>query len=127
MDKRALNAHDAPQPAGGYSQVCEVSHPTRWAFVSGQIPQSVDGVVPPDFAAQARLAWRNVEAQLRAADMTLDNIVKVTIYLSDRKYGLENRNVRHEVLGALSPALTVIVASIFDSAWLIEIEAVAAA
>jgi 2-iminobutanoate/2-iminopropanoate deaminase len=127
MDKRNLNAADAPQPSGGYSQVCEISNPTRWAFVSGQIPQSVDGVVPTDFESQARLAWRNVEAQLRAANMTLDNIVKVTTYLSDRQYSVENRNVRNEVLGERSPALTVIIAGIFDSAWLLEIEAVAAA
>ncbi|MGJ4950977.1 RidA family protein [Bradyrhizobium sp. HKCCYLS20291] len=127
MDRRALSAKDAPQPSGCYSQVCEVSHPTRWAFVSGQIPQDADGAVPADFTSQARLVWRNVEAQLRAADMTLGNIVKVTTYLSDRKYGVENRDVRNEVLGDLAPALTVIIAEIFDSAWLLEIEAVAAA
>ncbi|MGJ4926650.1 RidA family protein [Bradyrhizobium sp. HKCCYLS2038] len=127
MDRRALSAKDAPQPSGGYSQVCEVSHPTRWAFVSGQIPQDADGAVPGDFTSQARLVWRNVEAQLRAADMTLGNIVKVTTYLSDRKYSVENRDVRNEVLGDLAPALTVIIAEIFDSAWLLEIEAVAAA
>ena len=127
MDKRALSAADAPQPAGGYVQVCEVSNPTRWAFVSGQIPQSMDGTVPPDFAAQARLVWSNIEAQLRAVDMTLANIVKVTTFLSDRQYSIENRNIRNEVLGTLSPALTVIIADMFDSDWLLEIETVAAA
>ena len=67
------------------------------------------------------------EPQLRAVDMTLANIVKVTIFLSDRKFSVENRTVRNEVLGDLAPALTVIITGIFDSAWLLEIEAVAAA
>jgi len=127
MDRRNLNAADAPRPSGGYSQVCEVSNSTRLAFVSGQIPQSADGTVPSDFESQARLAWRNVEAQLRAVDMSLANIVKVTTYLSDRRYSGENRDIRNQVLGDISPALTVIIAGIFDSAWLLEIEVVAAA
>jgi len=127
MPKRSISAVDAPQPAGGYAQGCEFSDAKRWAFVSGQIPQSVDGTVPADFTAQARLVWANVEAQLRAVDMTLANIVKVTTFLSDRKFNLENRIVRNEVLGDLSPALTVIIAGIFDTAWLLEIEVVAAA
>jgi enamine deaminase RidA (YjgF/YER057c/UK114 family) len=69
----------------------------------------------------------NVEAQLRAAGMSLDNLVKVTTFLSDRRYGMENRAVRMEVLGERRPALTVVITGIFDDAWLIEIEAVAAA
>lgn len=81
--------------------------------------------MPADFRAQCRLAWRNVEAQLRAAGMGLDNLVKITTFLADRKDGLANREVRQEVLGERTPALTVIVAGIFDEAWLVEIEAVA--
>jgi hypothetical protein len=40
---------------------------------------------------------------------------------------MENRAVRQEVMGERAPALTVIITGIFDEAWLIEIEAVAAA
>ena len=47
--------------------------------------------------------------------------------LSDRKYNIENRAVRAEVLRDFAPALTVIIAGIFDEAWLLEIEVVAAA
>lgn len=126
MQKRSINAAGAPQPAGGYAQLCEVSDARRWAFVSGQIPQDVDGKVPETFAEQARLVWANIETQLKAADMTLDNLVKVTTFLSDRKYNLDNRTVRNDVLGDRKPALTVIIAGIFDSKWLLEIEAVAA-
>ena len=127
MQKRSLSAANAPQPKGGYAQVCEVSDPKRWAFVSGQIPQTVDGTVPADFTAQAKLVWANIESQLKAVDMTLADIVKVTTFLSNRKYNIENRSIRAEVLRDLAPALTVIIAGIFDDAWLLEIEVVAAA
>jgi enamine deaminase RidA (YjgF/YER057c/UK114 family) len=127
MQKRSMSAASAPQAKGGYAQVCEVSEPKRWAFVSGQIPQTVDGTVPTDFTAQARLVWTNIESQLRAVDMTLADIVKVTTFLSDRKYNVENRIVRSEVLRDLAPALTVIITGIFDESWLLEIEVVAAA
>ena len=80
-----------------------------------------------DSTEQCRQVWRNIEAQLAAAGMTLANLVKVTTYLSDRKYNLANRAIRNEVLGEHSPALTVIIADIFDSEWLLEIEAIAAA
>lgn len=126
MQRRNINAANAPQPFG-YAQVCEVSDVKRWAFVSGQIPQSADGNVPDTFDAQCRQVWANIESQLKAVDMKLADLVKVTVFLSDRKYALENRTVRQSVLGSLAPAMTVIIVDIFDSKWLLEIEAVAAA
>src|SRR5260221_10751622 len=128
MNFRKMNAADVPAPAGGgYSQVVEISGFERIAFVSGQIPTDQNNQVPAGFRAQCRLAWANVEAQLAAVGMTLDHIVKVTTFVADRKYGLENREVRREVLGDRCPASTVIAVDIFDSKWLVEIEAVAAA
>jgi 2-iminobutanoate/2-iminopropanoate deaminase len=127
MQIRKLNSDKVTKPAGGYAQVCEVSGAQRFAYISGQIPQSLDGKVPSEFDEQCRQVWRNIEAQLAAADMSLANLVKVTTYLSDRKYNLANREIRNEVLGDHSPALTVIIADIFDSEWLLEIEAIAAA
>jgi enamine deaminase RidA (YjgF/YER057c/UK114 family) len=127
MEQRRINAADAPAPPSRYSQALEVKGAQHLLFVSGQIPVAKDGGVPKDFTAQARQAWANVESQLRAAGMTLDNVVKVTIFLADRRYAMENRAVRQEVLGERAPALTVIITGIFDESWLIEIEAVAAA
>jgi 2-iminobutanoate/2-iminopropanoate deaminase len=128
MKRTPINAPDAPQPAGAaYAQAIELSGATRTLYVSGQVPAAVDGSIPESFADQARLAWRNVEAQLRAADMTLDNLVKVTIFLSDRKYIADYRRVRLEVLEDRVIALTTIITGIFDERWLLEIEAIAAA
>lgn len=121
-----INASAAPKAAGGYSQAMEITGTNRLVFVSGQIPVAADGSVPERFEDQARLVWGNVELQLRAAGMGLENLVKVTTFLSDRRYRDANRAIRQEVLGDLSPALTVIICDIFDDAWLLEIEAVAA-
>jgi 2-iminobutanoate/2-iminopropanoate deaminase len=125
METRRVNASDAPAAVGGYSQAIEVRNAARTLYISGQIPVARNGEVPESFREQARLAWRNIEAQLHAGEMTLDNIVKVTIYLSDRRFSAENREARAEVLKDRAPALTVIIAGIFDTAWLLEIEAVA--
>ena len=99
----------------------------RLLFISGQIPESVNGEVPEGFRAQARLVWANVLAQLEAAGMSINNLVKITTFLSSREYAIANREVRQETLGTHAPALTVIIAGIFDEKWLLEIEAIAAA
>jgi len=126
MKINSVNAESAPQAAGGYSQAVAVSGAQRLLFMSGQIPQTTAGDVPRDFSEQARLVWRNVLAQLGAAGMSVANLVKVTIFLSSREYAAQNRDIRREVLGTHSPALTVIITGIFDEKWLLEIEAVAA-
>ena len=126
MKLREISAPDAP-PAPTYAQAMEVTGATRLVFVSGQIPVATDGTIPESFEDQARLAWANVIAQLRAADMDLDNLVKVTIFLSDRKYIADYRRIRDEALGGRRVGLTTIITGIFDENWLLEIEAIGAA
>lgn len=121
-----INAPGAPQPGGGYAQAMRVDPGASLLFVSGQIPVDTAGEVPADFAAQCRLVWRNIAAQLAAADMDLSNLVKVTTFLSDRAHREENSAIRRKILGDHAPALTVIVCDIYDPSWLLEIEAVAA-
>ena len=127
MKRREIDAPDAPQAVGGYAQGLEISGASRILFISGQIPATRDGKVPKTFEEQSRLVWANIIAQLRAADMTLDNLVKVTYFLSDRKYIADYRRVRQEILGERRIALTTIITGIFDESWLLEVEAVAAA
>jgi 2-iminobutanoate/2-iminopropanoate deaminase len=121
-----INAPDAPSASGGYAQAVRVEEAQTLLFVSGQIPVDVDGALPTAFADQCRLVWRNVEAQLRAGGMGLGEIVKVTTFLSDRAHAAENSAIRQEVLAGLTPALTIIIAGIYDPAWLLEIEVIAA-
>ena len=124
---RPLTGDGSPPVEGAYPQAVEVVEATRWLYLSGQIPVAPDGSLAADFRGQCEQVWANVETQLRAAGMTLDNLVKVTTFLSDRAHALDNREVRIRVLAGRQPALTVIVTGIFDAAWLVEIEAVAAA
>jgi 2-iminobutanoate/2-iminopropanoate deaminase len=121
-----INAPVAPEPIGGYSQAVKVVDAQELLFVSGQIPVSREGVVPADFTSQCRMVWAHILAQLAEARMTVRNIVKVTTFLSDRRDADENGEIRRAVLGEHRPALTVIITGIFDPAWLVEIEAVAA-
>ena len=122
----AIDAADAPAPSGGYAQAIAVSNASRLLYVSGQIPVDTAGHTPSDFDAQCRLVWANVLAQLRSAGMKETDLVKVTTYLSDRRYAADNSRIRREVLGSHRPSLTVIISDIYDPEWLLEIEAVAA-
>jgi len=126
MRRDAFNAKNAPQPRGGYSQAVRIEDFTKVLFVSGQIPADSDDALPAGFEAQARQVWLNVDAQLKAAGMSKADIVKVTTYLSDRHHTMSNREIRTEYLGALAPAMTVVIAGIFDENWLLEVEVVAA-
>lgn len=126
MQLRPLSAADGPAVQGSYPGAVEVTGATRWLFLSGQIPADATGVVPTDFEGQCVRAWANVEAQLAAAGITLDNLVKVTTYLADRADAGVNRAVRLRVLDGRQPALTVIITDLFEPGWRVEIEAVAA-
>ncbi|OYN96903.1 enamine deaminase RidA (YjgF/YER057c/UK114 family) [Propionibacteriaceae bacterium ES.041] len=116
-----------PAAVGGYTNALEVPAGRRLLFISGQIPETADGLVPEDAEAQCRLIWEHLVACLASAGMGVGELVKVTTFLSDRSLAEVNTAVRREFLGDHRPALTVIVADIFDPRWLLEIEAIAAA
>lgn len=109
-----------------YVPAVQITTPGRLLLISGQIPETAGGYVPPDFASQCRLVWNHILTVLKGADMKTENLVKITTYLSDRQYRDENSAIRDEFLGKHKVALTVIIAGIFESRWLLEIEAVAA-
>ena len=114
-----------PASSPGYTHGTLVEGAQRTLYISGQPPWSTSGEIPADFAGQCRLAWENVKTVLAGAGMTIDNLVKVTTYLSDRQHREANSRIRHEVLGDLRPAITIIITGIYDEAWLLEIEAIA--
>jgi 2-iminobutanoate/2-iminopropanoate deaminase len=117
----------AIEPTGlAYAQACEVSDARRLLFISGQVPEDENGI-PTEYADQYRLCWRNIEKQLRAAGMSFDNLVKATIFLSERKLIAQSAGLRQSILGERSPAITIVLAGIYDQRWLLEIEAIAAA
>ena len=126
MIRETLQSQDAPAVLGAYAQAVRLTDARELLFVSGQIPITVAGNMPESFGDQCRLVWRNIEARLVAGGMSLADIVKVTTFLGSRDHRAENGVIRQEVLGDCSPALTVVVAEIYDPRWLLEIEVVAA-
>jgi 2-iminobutanoate/2-iminopropanoate deaminase len=127
MRYRDINAPDAPVPLAAYTQAIKVSDATRTLYISGQVGVRKDGTIPVDIVEQIRLAWQNLEAQLKAADMTFDNLVKITTMLPNQGDLAVAREGRGKALGNRIPASTLIVAGLADPAWKIEIEGVAVA
>jgi reactive intermediate/imine deaminase len=81
-DKTPIHTDDAPAAIGTYSQAIRTGN---LVFMSGQIPldPATMEVVEGDFGARARRVFQNLKAVTEAAGGTLDQIVKVTIYLTD--------------------------------------------
>ena len=68
---------------GTYADAVAVPAGAELIFVSGTPGLREDGTVPDDFAEEAALAWRNVQAALQAAGADLGDIVSVRQWLTD--------------------------------------------
>ncbi|MGO9514737.1 MAG: RidA family protein [Steroidobacteraceae bacterium] len=82
MSKQIVSTSKAPAAIGVYSQATRVGN-TIW--VSGQIPldPATQALVTGDMEAQVRQVFQNLKAIVVAAGATLDDVVKVTVYLID--------------------------------------------
>lgn len=82
MSKQAIHSDKAPSAIGTYSQAINAH---GLVFLSGQIPldPATMDVVAGDFAARARQVFENLKAVAEAAGGSLDDAVKLTIYLTD--------------------------------------------
>ena len=126
MGKRVLQPA-ALKVRGHYSPGWEVSA-GRLIFVSGQIPWDSEGrtVAKNDIEGQARQVFENIRAVLAEAGASLDDVIKITIFLRDIRYRDIINQVRSEFFKPPYPASTqVAVASLVDPDWLVEIEAIA--
>lgn len=124
--KTVYNPSAVPAPIGNYAQALGVPTGKRLLFVSGQIPERLDGSIPADFGEQCRLVWAHVRGCVEEAGLSLDHIVKVTTFLTRREDAEVNSEIRRAVLGKHQPALTVMVAQTLDPRWLLELEVIAA-
>ena len=82
MSKHAIHSENAPAAIGTYSQAIRTGD---LVFLSGQIPlvAATMEVVEGDFEARARQVFDNLRAVAIAAGGDLNNIVKLTIFLTD--------------------------------------------
>ena len=82
MSKAAIHTDSAPAAIGTYSQAVEAN---GLVFLSGQIPldPATMEVVDGDFESRARRVFDNLSAVAEAAGGSLDDIVKLTVFLTD--------------------------------------------
>jgi 2-iminobutanoate/2-iminopropanoate deaminase len=78
---KIIHTNEAPAAVGPYSQGYEAN---GFVFTSGMLGlDAATGKMPETMAEQAENACRNVEAILKAAGLSMDNVVKTTCYLAD--------------------------------------------
>ena len=82
MEKKIINTTNAPAPIGPYSQAVQAGN---LLFISGQIAinPATGNIDAGDAAAEAQQVMENLEAILREAGASFNNVVKTTIFLSD--------------------------------------------
>ncbi len=125
---KTLNPKSVHAPVGVYSHTVSVAPSARWVAVAGQVGVSARGVLATGIRRQAEQAFRNVLACLRENGMRKQDLVKLTVFLTDSRLITDYRAARARVLGdAVRPASTLlIVAGLASPDMLIEVEAWAA-
>jgi 2-iminobutanoate/2-iminopropanoate deaminase len=113
---------------GGYTHVMKVTGAQTLVFLAGQLSYDASGAVAHrgDFTGQARTVFGNIQAHVEAAGGRLQDIVKLTSYVTDLRHRPEFRAVRAEFFGDAGPASTMVgVSGLSHPDHLIEIEAIA--
>jgi reactive intermediate/imine deaminase len=82
MTKKTIHSNDAPAAIGTYSQAIQAG---KLVFLSGQIPlvPATMEIVEGDFEARARQVFSNLQAVAEAAGGSLNDAVKITVFLTD--------------------------------------------
>ncbi|MFA1622291.1 RidA family protein [Rhizobium mongolense] len=128
MEMIVRNPHDGIYTAtSDYVHAMEVRQPDRLVFVSGTMGLDEAGAAGVDLDSQLQLIWSNLRRILAEAQMTADNIVRLTSYLRDPSFAEANQNARVAALGARRVPTTAIVVETLREDWLVEIEIIAAA
>ena len=109
-----------------YVHAMEVRGAQRLLFVAGTMGLDRSGKPGSTLAEQLDLIWSNIRTILASADMTVDNIVRLTSYLRDASYAEANAAARVAALNGRAVPTTAIVAKTLESSWLVEIEVIAA-
>lgn len=110
-----------------YIHALEVRNPTRFLYVAGTMGLDQSGAAGKTLDEQLVLIWNNLRTILASADMTVDNIVRITSYLRDPAYVEANQNARVAALKGRAVPTTAIVVQTLLPDWLVELEIVAAA
>ena len=121
---KAISTEKAPAAIGPYSQAIEA---TGFVYASGQLPiDPATGEFPEGIKAQTRQSLTNAKAILEAAGLSMKNVVKTTVLLSDiADFGAMNE-VYAEFFSEPFPARSAFAVKSVPKGALVEIECIAA-
>lgn len=121
---KTIFTEHAPAPGGHYAQAI-VHH--GLIYVAGQLPIYPNGEkCLEDIEAQTELVLNNLEAILKAAGSSLDNVLKTTIYITDIELWGRVNAVYAAKFGQHRPARAVVPVPTLHYGFGIELEAIAA-
>jgi len=122
--KRIISTDNAPKSIANYSQAIEAN---GFLFISGQIAidPSLNKLIEGDVSAQTARALQNVDAILKAAGYTKEDVVKVTCLLSDMKDYAAMNAVYLSYFETNPPARAAFATAGLPMGGLVEIEVVA--
>lgn len=125
MNKTIISTNEAPQAIGPYSQAVKAN---GFLFVSGQIPiDPVTGeIVYGGVVSQTHQVCANLKAILGAEDLTLDQVVKTTVFLSDMNDFHAMNEVYAQYFGKQPPARACVQVAKLPRDVSVEIEVIAA-
>ena len=120
--KNVISTEDAPEAVGAYSQGIATED---LVFTAGQIPLTPDGeTVDSTVAEQTRQALENVAAVLEAGGSSLEDAVKITVFLNDIDDFDEMNSTYQEFFDDEPPARSAVEAGNIPKGAAVEIEAV---
>ena len=126
MVKR-YNVEGVNNPQGRFSHVGEIGPNGRLFHLAGQTGARPDGSVSSEFGEQARQVYRNISAVLAGCGMNWQNLVKITVFLTNADDVPVWRDVQKEAFADIVPASTLLVVSrLARPEYRIEVEAIAA-
>jgi len=114
-------------PASNYSHGVCINNATNWLHISGQTAVMLNGEIASGIESQLTVCFSNILSVLSDANMTKENLLKLTIYLINPNDTAIYRTVRDRILEETKTASTlVIVSGLAHPDWQVEIEAIAA-
>ena len=121
---KIIHTADAPEALGPYSQAVVVA---EWVFASGQIPidPATGELIDGGIAEQTDRVLRNLAAVLHEAGVSLDRVVKTTVYLADMDTFAEMNEVYAEHFGDHRPARATVQAAALPKNVGVEIDVIA--
>ena len=122
MPKQVIRTDAAPKPGGPYSQGILAE---KFLFVAGQVgTDPKTGKLVEGIAAQTKQVLENIKAIAEAAGTSLDNVVRVGVYLRDINDFGEMNKVYQTYFSQNQPARSTIQAALAGQ-FLVEIDCIA--